>query len=91
MAGRNANLRNHQSRGASAPLITIKDLIMIKTIGYILILLGFIGLAGAAGDCDGHCMEYANDLQTFVFLSGWALVSIIWGLAMLYIDYKYNR
>ena len=35
---------------------------MMKTIGYILILLGLIGLAGAAGDCDGHCMEYALSL-----------------------------
>ena len=63
---------------------------MMNTIGYILILLGLIGLAGAAGDCDGHCMEYANDFDTFIFLLGLALVSIIWGLAMLYLDYKYN-
>lgn len=62
---------------------------MMKAFGYILILLGLIGLAGAAGDCDGHCMEHANDFDTYIFLSGLALVSILWGLGMIYLHNKY--
>ena len=63
---------------------------MMKTIGTILILLGLIGASGSAGDCDGHCMEYANDLQTFVFLLSISLLAMALGAYMIYLDHKYN-
>ena len=62
---------------------------MMKTIGYILVLLGVIGASGSAGDCDGHCMERANDFDTFIFLLSISLVSILWGLGMIYLHNKY--
>ena len=34
----------------------------INIFGYILIALSIVSASGAAGDCDGKCMEYANSL-----------------------------
>ena len=35
---------------------------MIKIIGYVMVAFGLMMMAGAGGDCDGKCMEYANTL-----------------------------
>ena len=34
----------------------------MEYLGAGLIVLGLIAMAGAGGDCDGECMEYANTL-----------------------------
>lgn len=44
--------------------------------GGLLIVLGLMAIAGSAGDCDGKCMEYANDLGTMLFVIFWGMVSI---------------
>lgn len=31
-------------------------------------LIGFIMIAGSAGDCDGHCMEQANTMGEMLML-----------------------
>ena len=34
----------------------------MNIVGYVMILGGIMLAAGAGGDCDGECMEYANTL-----------------------------
>jgi len=57
----------------------------MNVIALILVVVGIMMAAGAGGDCDGKCMELANDLTTtiangliglFLLLSG-AVVFII--------------
>lgn len=43
------------------------------------IFLGLIVAAGSAGDCDGKCMEQANDLATMLMIAGTGLVLMIAG------------
>ena len=40
---------------------------MKMIISSILILFGIAMMAGAAGDCDGKCVENANTVETFVY------------------------
>ena len=43
------------------------------------IVLGIMMAAGSAGDCDGKCMEQANDLATMLVLAGTGLVFMLAG------------
>ena len=52
---------------------------MKTTISAILITLGLIMMAGAAGDCDGKCMENANSLLTMFFLALTGMITFISG------------
>ena len=52
---------------------------MKTTISAILITLGLIMMAGAAGDCDGKCMENANSLMTMFFLALTGMITFISG------------
>ena len=52
---------------------------MKTTISAILITLGLIMMAGAAGDCDGKCMENANSLTTMLFLAFTGMITFISG------------
>ena len=41
---------------------------IMNTIAGILVVVGLMMAAGAGGDCDGKCMEYANTLgETIMF------------------------
>ena len=40
----------------------------INIFGYILIVLAIISASGAAGDCDGHCMENANSILAMTII-----------------------
>ena len=35
----------------------------ISIIGYLLVALGIMAMAGSAGDCDGKCVENANTIM----------------------------
>ena len=52
---------------------------IIEIFGFVLIALGIIAIAGSAGDCDGKCMDQANDLSTMLFIVFWGAVSILLG------------
>ena len=52
---------------------------MKTTISAILITLGLIMMAGAAGDCDGKCVENANSLGTMIFLAFTGLITFVSG------------
>ena len=42
--------------------------------GALAFFVGLMMAAGSAGDCDGKCMEQANDLTTMLILAGTGLV-----------------
>jgi hypothetical protein len=44
------------------------------------IAIGIMMMAGSAGDCDGKCMEQANDLATMLMVAGTGLVMMISGV-----------
>ena len=53
-------------------------------ISSILLTLGLIMMAGAAGDCDGKCMENANSLlEMFMYALGGMALMISGGFLML--------
>ena len=35
---------------------------VMQVLGAFLIMMGIVAMAGAGGDCDGKCMEYANSI-----------------------------
>ena len=43
---------------------------MKQTIGFTLIVVGIMVAAGSANDCDGRCMEQANDTLTMLMVAG---------------------
>jgi hypothetical protein len=51
----------------------------LNTFGYMLIILGIVSAAGAAGDCDGKCMELANPIWLMALIAFGSLVSIVLG------------
>ena len=60
---------------------------MVKTFlrifGGLALALGVIAIMGSANDCDGKCMEMANDLPTMLMVIGYGFLSIIGGVACL--------
>ena len=57
---------------------------MKTAIGATLIIVGFMAMAGSAGDCDGKCMEQANDLGTMLMVAGAGLFAVIVGGLAIY-------
>ena len=51
----------------------------ITFIGYLLVALGIMAMAGSAGDCDGKCMDQANTLSEMFAYAGIGLTLIIIG------------
>ena len=49
-------------------------------IGAFFFIAGIIMAAGSAGDCDGKCMEQANDLATMIILAGTGIVFMLSGV-----------
>jgi hypothetical protein len=52
----------------------------LKVFGVIAGLVGFMTIAGAAGDCDGKCGP-GNDIPTMLMLIGYGLIAIVGGIA----------
>ena len=50
---------------------------MKQTIGFTLIVVGMMVAAGSAGDCDGKCMDQANDLGTMLMVAAAGLVAMM--------------
>ncbi len=51
----------------------------MKTIGFILIVVGVMVMAGSANDCDGKCMEQANDIGTMLMVAASGLFATLVG------------
>tara|TARA_E500000081_G_scaffold140790_1_gene158156 strand:- start:509 stop:733 length:225 start_codon:yes stop_codon:yes gene_type:complete len=47
--------------------------------GALAFIAGIMMAAGSAGDCDGKCMEQANDFATMLILSGTGVVFMLAG------------
>ena len=52
---------------------------MKQTIGFILIVVGIIAMAGSANDCDGACMDQANTIGEMLMVAGAGLFSVLVG------------
>ena len=57
---------------------------MKQTIGFILIIVGLMVAAGSANDCDGACMEQANDLGTMLMVAAAGLFAMLVGALTVY-------
>ena len=49
-------------------------------IGAFFFIAGIMMAAGSAGDCDGKCMEQANDVATMLVLAGTGIVFMLSGM-----------
>ena len=49
-------------------------------IGAFFFMAGILMAAGSAGDCDGKCMEQANDLATMITLAATGIVFMLSGV-----------
>ena len=49
-------------------------------IGAFFFMAGLLLAAGSAGDCDGKCMELANDLPTMIAVAGTGIVFMLSGV-----------
>jgi hypothetical protein len=47
--------------------------------GSVAVFLGIIVTMGAAGDCDGKCMDQANDTATMIMLAVTGLIMMLGG------------
>jgi hypothetical protein len=56
---------------------------MKQTVGLLLIILGAMVAAGSANDCDGRCMEQANDIGTMLLVAGAGIVTMLIGTLMV--------
>jgi len=52
-------------------------------IGSLLFVAGILVVSGSANDCDGRCMEQANDLGTMLLVAAVGIGLMIAGFALL--------
>ena len=52
---------------------------MKQTIGFILIVVGIMAMAGSANDCDGACMDQANTISEMLAVAGAGFVAVVVG------------
>ena len=60
----------------------------MKAIGFILIVVGMMVAAGSGNDCDGKCMEQANDLGTMLMVAAAGLFAMAVGALAVFIADK---
>ena len=51
----------------------------LNVFGTIALAVGLMAIAGSANDCDGKCMEQANDFVTMLILAGTGVVFMLAG------------
>ena len=55
----------------------------ITFIGYLLVALGIMAMAGSAGDCDGKCVENANTMLEMLTFAGIGLAMFLFGFMLI--------
>jgi uncharacterized membrane protein YgdD (TMEM256/DUF423 family) len=55
----------------------------ISIIGYLLVALGIMAMAGSAGDCDGKCVENANTMLEMLTFAGLGLAMFLFGFMLI--------
>ena len=56
---------------------------VMEYLGYGLIALGIMAMAGSAGDCDGKCVENANTIGQMLIIAGTGLAMFLFGAMLL--------
>lgn len=56
----------------------------MKAIGFILIVVGMMVAAGSGNDCDGKCMEYANDFGTALMVGAAGIFAMLVGVLAVF-------
>ena len=81
---------DNNNRGASAPhnLTEITMKTFMRWFGYTLIVLALISASGAAGDCDGHCMENANSMLAMTIILFGSVCGLILGYVCISLGHK---
>ena len=59
----------------------------ITFIGYLLVALGIMAMAGSAGDCDGKCVENANTMLEMLTFAGIGLAMFLFGFMLICLLY----
>lgn len=57
---------------------------VINVVGGILVFGGLLAIMGSANDCDGKCMELANDIPTMLTVIAGGLASMGIGAAIIF-------
>ena len=57
--------------------------LILNTIATVLVFVGIVMMAGAAGDCDGKCVEQANTISQMLMYAVVGLTMFITGSAVL--------
>ena len=55
----------------------------ITFIGYLLVALGIMAMAGSAGDCDCKCVENANPMLEMLTFAGIGLAMFLFGFMLI--------
>ena len=55
----------------------------ITFIGYLLVALGIMAMAGSAGDCDGKCVENSNTMLEMLTFAGLGLAMFLFGFMLI--------
>jgi hypothetical protein len=55
---------------------------MKQSIGLTLIIVGAMVAAGSANDCDGRCIEQANDIGTMLLVAAGGILTMLIGAAL---------
>jgi|TARA_B110000503_G_scaffold63492_1_gene100187 hypothetical protein len=56
----------------------------MRTVGFILVVVGMMVVAGSANDCDGKCMAQANDTMTMLMVAGCGLFATLLGALAIF-------
>ena len=56
---------------------------IMNGLGYILIALGIMAMAGSGGDCDGKCVENANTIGQMLIIAGTGLAMFLFGSMLI--------
>ena len=56
----------------------------MRTVGFILVVVGMMVVAGSANDCDGKCMAQANDTMTMLIVAGCGLFATLVGALAIF-------
>jgi len=60
----------------------------MRWFGYTLIVLALISASGAAGDCDGDCMENANSILAMTIIMFGSVCGLILGYICISLGHK---
>jgi len=81
---------DNNNRGSFGSLTTneVNMKTFMRWFGYTLIVLALISASGAAGDCDGDCMENANSILAMTIIMFGSVCGLILGYICISLGHK---